>query len=363
MGLLNESKMARRGCEIDYGLSRRSTGRKKLRVLCPVTFNVRSCMYNSNSVTTMYKYPVCNCDVQDKERLKAFRKKREEWIAWLRGDDPHSIWGRINRLLWDDILFRTLNDLRRAAAEHPRQSVGFNSDVLRLLDAGFVTTQTTAIRRLTDKPKSDPKMGVISLRRLIADIQAHRDLITREVYVSYDGLPYDPEPSKAASGSGWLETTGPNAWHTAEMVQSNFDCLSEVIPPNRSRGDLIMTKWLECLDRRLRACDGIRKFVDKLEGLTQEQTAVTLDRLRACHKAIYQVAAFIFGPLLWEGSYGAVPVPQYDHLENLDKCWVASERWGYARDCWKKNLADVEAWEQESLWPEGSGEEQASTSN
>lgn len=327
----------------------------------------------------MYKYPVCDCDVQDKERLKVFRKKREEWIAWLRGNDPHSIWRQINRLLWDDILFRTLNDLRRAAAEHPSQSVGFSSDVLRLLDAGFVTTQATAIRRLTDKPSSDPKKGVISLRRLIADIQAHLDRITREVYVSYDGLPYDPEPSKAASGSGWLETTGPNAWHAAEMVQRNFDRLSGVVPPNRSRADLIMTKWLrpdhdeECLDGRLRACDGIRKFVDKFiahaadpvsrKGLTQEQTAVTLDRLRACHKAIYQVAAFIFGPLLWEGSYGAVPAPQYNHLENLDKCWVASERWGYARDCWKKNLADVQAWEQESHWPEESGEEQASTSN
>ena len=105
----------------------------------------------------------------------------------------------------------------------------------------------------------------------------------------------------------------------------------------------------------------MRKFADKFVAhaaessnralLTPAQTGVTLDRLSACYQAIYQVAAFVFGPLLWEGSYGAVPVPQYDHLKNLEKGWVAKDRKEMAREFWNRNLASIEKWEAESLWP------------
>ena len=170
----------------------------------------------------MYQYSVEQCDVSDPECLRQFRDKRTEWITWLRGNDPHSIWRQITALLWDDVLFRTVNDLRREARECPSESVGFNSPVLRLFDAGFVTTQVTAIRRLTDRQPKDSTKGVISLRRLIADIRDQRHLIPREIYVSYDGLPYDPEPVQAAwiekkaatctpNDVSWTSTTGPTA--------------------------------------------------------------------------------------------------------------------------------------------------------
>jgi hypothetical protein len=98
-----------------------------------------------------------DCDVRNRENLEIFRRKRAEWMSWLKSDDPHSIWRQIQGLLWDDVLFRTVNELRREAVEHPKGDVGFNADFLRLIDAGFVTIQATAIRRLTDKPSSDPK--------------------------------------------------------------------------------------------------------------------------------------------------------------------------------------------------------------
>lgn len=314
-----------------------------------------------------------DCDVKNRENLEIFRRKRPEWIAWLKGDDPHSIWRQINRLLWDDVLFRTVNELRREALEHPKRDVGFNPEILRLFDAGFVTIQATAIRRLTDRPSSDPTKGVLSLRRLIEDIKAHRDVITREVYVAYDGLPYDPEPAKQAwlerqlakATDGvtfeWLPTTGTHAWNTSERVHNNFDRLADPGSGLRSRDELMSLRWFGYLEDKLKACDGVRKFVNKFiphaadplsrEGLTPEETAITLDRLDTCHRAIYQTAAFIYGPLLWEGSYGAVPVPQYDHLENLDKRWIAPGERDKAREFWDTNLDLVEAWEQEGLWP------------
>jgi hypothetical protein len=134
----------------------------------------------------MYQYPVEECDVRDLDSLRQLRVKRAEWITWLRGDDPHSIWRQITALLWNDVLFRTVNDLRRIALEKPNGGVGFNDAVLRLFDAGFVTTQVTTIRRLTDRQPKDPTKGVISLRRLVADIRNYRHLLTRELYVSYD---------------------------------------------------------------------------------------------------------------------------------------------------------------------------------
>lgn len=320
-----------------------------------------------------YDYPIEACDVLDKACLKRLREKRKEWISWLRGKDPHSIWRQITSLLWDDVLFRTVNDLRRQAAENPSAKVGFNGPVLRLFDVGFITTQVTTIRRLTDRQPKDPKKGVISLRRLIADIRAHRELLTREVYVAYDGLPYDPAPvqsawieKKAKDGTlgqfDYLETTGPNAWATSDMVHKNFDKLVKTATPaSRSRNDLISPDWFDWLDTRLDVCNDIRKFTDKFvahaaepssrSGLTAAQTGVTLDRLALCHKAIYQVAAFIYGPLLWEGSYGAVPTPQYDHLEHLEKGWIKEEESEIAHRFWNQNLAATEKWESESLWP------------
>src|SRR5574340_1557637 len=321
-----------------------------------------------------YEHPIEACDVLDKARLTQLREKRREWISWLRGNDPHSIWRQITSLLWDDVLFRTVNDLRRHAAENPSAKVGFNGPVLRLFDVGFITTQVTTIRRLTDRQPRDPTKGVISLRRLVEDIRARRELLTREVYVAYDGLPYDPAPvqsawieKKARDGTlgqfDYLETTGPNAWATSDMVHKNFDKLTKTVTPgSRSRTDLISPDWFDWLNERLDVCNDIRKFTDKFvahaaepssrTGLPPEQTGVTLDRLAACHKVIYQVAAFIYGPLLWEGSYGAVPTPQYDHLENLEKGWIKDEELEIAHRFWNQNLDAIEKWESETLWPE-----------
>ncbi len=321
----------------------------------------------------MYQHAIEQCHVLDKERLRLFRDKRETWRFWLRGDDPHSIWKQIWALLWDDVLFRTVNDLRRHALDHPSDTVGFNSAVLRLFDAGFVTTQVTAIRRLTERQPRDPAKSVISLRRLVDDIRASRELMTREVYVAYDGLPYDPASvldaeieKKLAAGTiapfEWLETSGPSAWRMSEMVHKNFDKFSRcLVPESRSRTDLIAPDWFDWLDSRLNACEDIRKFANKFvahaaepssrTGLADTQTGVTLDRLGLCHKAIYQVAALV-GSLLWEGSFRAVPIPQYAHLENLEKGWVKRDDLNVAHEFWHQNLEAIERWESESFWPE-----------
>ncbi|MDT9121160.1 hypothetical protein RSW84_27335, partial [Escherichia coli] len=59
--------------------------------------------------------------------------------------------------------------------------------------------QVIAITRLLEKaPASQPKKAVISLPRIVDEVRAARELITRENFVCRDALPYDYEALQAA---------------------------------------------------------------------------------------------------------------------------------------------------------------------
>ena len=319
-----------------------------------------------------YTYSIEECDILDREKGEAFRCKRLQWMEWLNGEDPHSISHQIYTMLWDYALFCTVNELRRIAKTKPENGIAFNGPVIRLFDAGFATTQATAIRRLIEKPKKNPKWAVISLRRILKDIKENIDLITRENYVCYDGLPYDYEAlrDKWLSGLprnetgvhvGTLPTNGPEGWPMSERVQKNFDRLAQVNQKDRKRTDQIKIEILEHLESQIKKCEAIKKYVDKFiahasapetrMGLTGSQKALTLDRLIECHKVIYTVASFISGTLLWESSLGGLPVPQFDHLVNLDKSWTTTKNLEKARKKWNEFSKEVSNWDSKSLWP------------
>jgi hypothetical protein len=99
-----------------------------------------------------YKHPVDQCAVNNKAACEQYREKRRQWMEWLSGDDPHSIIKQIYSAIWDYALFCTVNELRKIATEKPEAGIGFNGPVIRLFDAGFATTQATAIRRLIEWP-------------------------------------------------------------------------------------------------------------------------------------------------------------------------------------------------------------------
>lgn len=321
-----------------------------------------------------YNYSIDQCDIRDKEKGKAFRKKRLQWMGWLSGEDPHSISRQIHSMLWDHALFLTVNELRKIAVTEPENGVGFNGPVIRLFDAGFATTQATTIRRLIEQLKSDPKWAVISLGRVLKDIEQNLDLITRENYVCYDGLPYDYDSvhqkrvsslpvTKSGVHVGFLPTQGPNAWPMAERVHKNFDILAQANPKKRTREDRIKIEVLEHLETEIKKCENIKKYVDKFiahaaapetrASLSDEEKGITLERLEACHKIIYQVTSFISGLLLWESNLGGLAVPQYDDLKNLDKSWVSPKNLEKARKKWEEFDKEVSKWDSISLWPPG----------
>ncbi|MBI4125007.1 MAG: hypothetical protein HY609_03100 [Deltaproteobacteria bacterium] len=323
----------------------------------------------------MYKYLIKQCDVLDKVTLNEYREKRSIWLNHLLGDDPHTILKQIPQLLWDDTLFRTVNEARRLASENPKPDVAFNGAVMRLFDTGFVTKQTMAIRRLTERwpPRSgqrDPKHAVISLGRLLFEIHENLHLLTREVYVSHDGLPYDPAPlerawleKKAAEGpqptDECLDNEGPNAWMISQSVHENFDKLSGIMPDRRTRTDTMKPLVVERLRERLDECEAICRYADKFIAhaadpgsravLRDQEMKITLAKLANCHKVIYRVAYYITGTLLGERSHGGVPVPQYRHLKNLDKRWVNPENLECLEKFWKDRTREIEGWSDGSI--------------
>ncbi len=325
------------------------------------------------STSDKYEHAIEECDILDTQKGQAFRSKRGQWIESLGGKDPHAILKQIHSMLWDYALFCTINELRRLAGEKSDKKVGFNGPVIRLFDAGFVTTQAVAIRRLIEKPKSNPKLAIISLRTILKDMEANLSLITRENFVCYDGTPYDgaaveqhwlsnlvKEPDGVQSR--WMPTDGQGAWHVSKLRHKNFDRLAQVSCQDRRRTDLIKTDIFRFLESQLVKCEDVKKYVDKFiahaatpatrASLSEGQTAITLDRLKACHKIIYEVAYFIFGPLLWESNLGGLPVPQYDHLMNLEKAWATAGNLQKARQKWDEYARDVSEWDSTSIWPQ-----------
>lgn len=160
---------------------------------------------------------------------------------------------------------------------------------------------------------------------------------------------------------GTLPTNGPEAWPMSERVHRNFERLAQVSPKNRKRTDKIKVEVIKFLETQIEKCEDIKKYVDKFVAhaaapetrseLSESQKAITLERLEACHKIIYQIASFIKGPLLWESTPGGIPVPQYDHLANLDKSWVTTNNLEKAQKKWDEIDKMVSKWDSNSLWP------------
>lgn len=291
---------------------------------------------------------ICDCDVKDKERLALFRLKRSEWKQCLI-EDTFSISKQMSNMLWNDTVFRTINEARKLTSKRNTKNTGFNGPLLELFDQGYTTTQVMAIRRLTDPTFHDPNRAVISLPRLIDDMRQNCDVITRENYICYKGISFEGV-SHEKDGINWMH------WKT---MHKNFDRLSNVPADKRKRTDKIVDNVLKSLAKELKVCEGLRTYANKFIAhasdtrnrinLTERQRKVTLQKLDDSYKAIIRIASFLGAIILYEHSLGGVPVPQFNQLENLDKPMVAQEHLSNLHSYWQKRTKEVDSWE-DDLW-------------
>ena len=199
-------------------------------------------------------------DVCDKVNLMQYREKRGEWLYLLNNDEHHAIWKQIMAMIWDDLSFHILNKSRKP------NSSATNPLLANFIDRGYILGQVIALRKLVENNPKKPEKGVISLRRLLADLCKNIGLLTREIYVSHDGLPYDYEAverqwweqhlGQISNGNhtimSYIPTTGSGAFNMSKRSHEQFDKLSGVRPENRSRTDCIsasvfctLNRWIE----------------------------------------------------------------------------------------------------------------------
>ena len=300
--------------------------------------------------------PIGECDVADKDSLGEYRRARARWIEWLNGKNESSVTHQICYLLWDDAVLRVVNEIGKITDKKPAPGTGMNWPVVRLLQRGFVALQCTCIRRLTDAEPdtASPSRGksVVSLRRLVEDIEQNRHLITRENYVCHSGWPYD--------------ATRPNSrgqeFHAYAMSQAAhgfFDRLAGTTDADRRRDDLIDNKVFEHLKCQLGACAGIRRLVDKtiahtadpkdpqtMKGFSTQDRAVTLRKLTTCYKALCEVAAFVAQHVLFDSGDFSIPTLMFDQFSDLDKPWATTETLERLRAFWDKHAEKVRSWSQ-----------------
>jgi hypothetical protein len=314
----------------------------------------------SAASSSLFKYAVDECDVEDREALVAYRNKRREWLEWLQGDPRNSINRQLYGMMWDDAAFRALNEARRFSS--PVQPTGATAPLLAgLIDQGFVATQILAIARLVDH-----RRDVISLRRLLDDVEAHAHLITRETFVSHDGLPFDPVAAEHAywKREGWppsggvigLPTEGPDAFDISRMTHEAFDKISVSGSLSRARSNRIDPAVFARLRDGLETSDIAailqlrHKFVAHAADAASrgkagiERFGVTLNQLEAAQRALIGTAQRIEVDLLWGSSRGVVPVPQYDQFANLNLPVVPADRMEELGEWWRMHCDTREAW-------------------
>lgn len=95
---------------------------------------------------------------------------------------------------------------------------------------------------------------------MIAQIEKRPELLRRENFVCYHGLPYDHASAyrryvatfdlSSGGRADWVTTTGPDAWGTSELLHQSFDALAGY-PPKRKRLDKVQSAILTTLKRQL----------------------------------------------------------------------------------------------------------------
>lgn len=316
-----------------------------------------------------YAYEIGQCDVADENKpaLAEFREKRIKWIGWLEADKPHSIWTQITTMMWFDAAYRTILEAREyASATTPTAAI--NRMIGHMIDMGHFQTQVLALCRLTDP--SDPKKperGIVSVRRLLGDMVAHRRLLTRENCVCYDGLPFDSAAAQAeyyqqhghqTNGEfRRLPTTGPEAFFASERAHGAFDRISGKTESNRSRGDLVdervfrtigawlddpVFSWAITLRHKFiaHAADEFSRAQAPLERPRDE-----LDEFAKAQELIVRAAHALGIGILYDSFHaGVVPVPQFNQFEHLDLPLTPADRIRALREWWHEHEEARKQW-------------------
>lgn len=304
---------------------------------------------------TRYTSRVEDCDVTDRAALIKYRAKRDEWLRWyeLNEGEPNSIQQQLFAMFFIDMTYRILSE---AHQDQGSSNVPPKAPLLaHLLDQGYVATQVLSIRRLLDKRKD-----VVSVRRLLDDIADHRDLFTREIYVCYNGLPYDAEswqklPQTPLIKMWKIDAPGLGNYLGSRERHKTFDSLSGIAPTNRTRGDLIqasifdkLTQWLDSVP----AANLItlsHKFFAHAASLASlgslQYSGIMLKDIADIQQAITRVERALTDEILFVAiAREVVPMPPLGLFKGLDNPYATAQAIETMYQRWKEFTAERNKW-------------------
>ena len=294
------------------------------------------------------------------------KSKFKEWEEWLVGDDINSIRNQIYSMIWDSAVFQSINECRRYAPKNEEDEIELNGVVHQFIDKCFFETQALAIRRILDKGND-----VISLRRLINDVEKHSHLLTRESILAAHDYPYDYEQEEARLSDEASKNRPPGVKCVvmgqdyrkcclAEGVHLSIDVLAGIGCSDRSPKDLIRPQIFNWLKQRLSDCEKIATFVNKFlahsatpksrKYRNPPELDVTLGQILEAHKIICQIAIFLSMKLgivsEGRGIGDVLSVPQFDQFIHFDKAWASKEAIGKLYDFWREYDMQTRNWHQ-----------------
>jgi len=311
-----------------------------------------------------FEIPIDACDVRDKQMLESYRAHWRKWMSWYdhHPDEPHSIEQQIQQMLFNDLVYRSVASARSSVPESVEVSARTGT-LVHLLDSGYVATQVLAISKLLDT-----RRDVISVMRLLKDVESNRSVITRENYVSGRGYPYDPLPSgfdglsPLPHGENYgLMSSKDSGWIFSHELHKTFDRLCGKDPARRSREDTIpkfifkrLHSWLET--DSIKKLDFVRdKFLAHSSNAAQRAgerfQGIRFAELDEAQRAIVRVER-VLSDLILARQIGraVVPFPPLGLFSKLDLPYATKhaeemmyQRWDELtkeRDSWQSNLLD-----------------------
>jgi len=195
--------------------------------------------------------------------FEQFERRLDLWNDCIGGDDRHSIARQIADMNWWAASWNIVNKSRRFIPRDEYDRPKANSLMHDLINAGFMSLEITAIRRLLDRGELEGQRGVCSLVAVINDMTKHAALLTRKNFCRRYGYGYPvrvPEEGDRSSASrperGIQDRPGPVHAGLARGWHEMFDDLALVDPGARSPDDRIDHGVMERLRERLLEASG-----------------------------------------------------------------------------------------------------------
>jgi hypothetical protein len=305
-----------------------------------------------------FSVPISQCDVHDRRKLAVYRKQWLKWMGWYEHTphEPHSIESQIQRMIFNDLTYRAIVSVRGAVPN--KTAIAARAPTLAyLVDQGYVLSQVLAIQKLLDN-----RNDVISISRLLKDVEKNYLVITREIYVSGDGTPYDynswaaavPKPDPAVQIWG-LESPGLARYALSRQLHQAFDVLSGRPADQRGRDDTIresvfrvLHSWLSG-DRAQELKEIRNKFLahaaDSLSRGKLQFNGVKLSVIDELQRAIIRVERSLMDYILSiRVERDVVPVQPLGIFAGLDLPYAPPGAGDSMDKCWRDLKTDRNSW-------------------